>query len=78
MSNIKFVLNSAGVRELLKSKEVENVCMEHARRVQSRAGEHYSAEPRHYQKRTGAAIYPNDIIGYNDNQKNNTLLRSLK
>jgi len=78
MSNIKFELNQAGVRELLRSREVENVCMEHARRVQSRAGEHYTAEARHYQRRTGAAVYPNDAAGYTDNLKNNTLLRSLK
>lgn len=78
MSNFKFKLNSEGVRELLKSREVENVCMEHARQVQAKAGEHYSAEPRHYQKRAGAAVYPNDAVGYNDNLRNNTLLRSLK
>lgn len=78
MSNIKFKLNGAGVRELLKSAEVENVCMEHARQVQGRAGEHYATGARHYQKRAGAAIYPNDAVGNNDNLKNNTLLRSLK
>lgn len=78
MSNIKFELNQAGVRELLTSEEAASICMEHATRVQSIAGEHYTAESRRYPKRTGAAVYPNDSEGYFDNLHNNTLLRALR
>ena len=77
MSQVKVVLNSAGVRALLKSSGAAEMCMEHARRVQGNAGEHYATEVRAYPERTGAAVYPSDAEGYYDNLKNNTLLRSL-
>ena len=75
---VKFKLNKAGVGELLKSEEVGSVCMEHANCVRNSAGEHYTAEARHYRERTGAAVYPSDPVGIRDNLQNNTLLRSLK
>ncbi len=78
MAKVKIVLNRAGVRELLKSPEAGEICMEHARQIQERAGEHYIAEARRYPERTGAAVYPSDSEGYYDNLKNNTLVRSLK
>ena len=78
MSKVRVKLNRAGVRELLKSQEIAEECMDHARQIQSRAGEHYAAETRRYPERTGAAVYPADAAGYYDNLRNNTLVRSLK
>lgn len=78
MGKVKIVLNRAGVRELLKSQGAGEICMEHARQIQGRAGEHYAVEVRRYPERTGAAVYPSDSEGYYDNLKNNTLVRSLK
>lgn len=78
MSKVKIVLNKAGVRELLKSQETGDMCMEYARQVQERAGQHFTAETRRYPERTGAAVYPSDPEGFYDNLKNNTLVRSLK
>jgi hypothetical protein len=78
MSRVRIKLNKAGVRELLKSSEVAKECMDHARQIQSRAGEHYIAETRSYPERTGAAVYPADSEGYFDNLRNNTLVRSMK
>lgn len=78
MSKIKVTLRPSGVRQLLKSREVADLCMEHAQRVQARAGEHYAAEARKYPERSGAAVFPQDAEGYYDNLSNNTLLRSLK
>ena len=77
MSNIKFKLNSAGVRELLRSEEIAGICMEHARRVQASAGPDYEAEERHYPERTGAAVRPANAAGHFDNLRNNTLLKAL-
>lgn len=78
MSRVKVKLNRAGVRELLKSPEMEALCMDKARAVKDRAGDNYEAEVRRYSERTGAAVYPANADGYYDNLKNNTLLRSLK
>ena len=78
MGKVKIVLNSAGVRALLKSSEAGDMCMDYAKQIQGRAGGHYAVETRRYPERTGAAVYPTDAEGYYDNLKNNTLLRSLK
>lgn len=78
MSKVRIKLNKAGVRELLKSQEMAGECMEHARRIQGRAGEHYAVEERRYPERAGAAVYPSDAEGYYDNLRNNTLVRSMK
>ena len=78
MAKVKIILNKAGVRELLKSQEAGNMCMEYANQVQERAGQHYKAEPRRYPERTGAAVFPSDSEGFYENLRNNTLVRSLK
>lgn len=78
MSKVKVRLNKSGVRKLLKSSEVANECMDHARQIQGRAGEHYATEVRNYPERTGAAVYPADPEGYYDNLKNNTLVRLIR
>lgn len=78
MSKVKIVLNKSGIRELLRSQEAGDMCMEYAQQVQSRAGQHYTVEARRYPERTGAAVYPSDPEGFYDNLKNNTLVRSLK
>lgn len=77
MNKVKFKLNRAGVRELLKSKEMQAICTEYAHRVQSRAGDGYVVEGRHYSERVGAAVYPSDAKAYYDNLNNNTLLKAL-
>ena len=75
---VKIKLNGKGVRELLKSEEIHNECIRLASEVQSRAGEHYQVESRHYPERNGAAVFPADVPGNIDNMKNNTLLKALK
>lgn len=77
-SKVKIKLNKAGVRELLKSSEMQSICMEHAHRIQRTAGADYEAGERHYPERSGAAVYPANDSGYYDNLKNNTLLKVLK
>lgn len=77
MSNVIFKLNSAGVRELLRSEEMASVCMEHAQRVRESAGQDYETGRRNYPERTGAAVRPANTSGYFDNLRNNTLLKAL-
>lgn len=77
MSNVKFVLNQAGVRELLRSEEMASICMQEAQRVRDSAGADYVAERRNYPERTGAAVRPANTAGYYDNLRNNTLLKAL-
>lgn len=78
MSKIKVTLNKAGVRQLLKSAGAQEICMEKARQIATRAGTDYEAGVRNYPERSGAAVHPSNAKGYYDNLRNNTLLRSLK
>lgn len=40
----KIKLNSAGVRRLLKSKEMQAICTEHAEEIAARCGEGYAVD----------------------------------
>lgn len=77
MNKVKVVLDEAGIRQLLRSSELQEVCMEHARAIQQRAGSNYESEERSYPERKGAAVYPSNANGYYDNLNNNTLLKAM-
>ena len=74
---LKFKLNSAGVREILKSDGVYAECEKYAQKVQETAGAGYVAERRNYPERTGVAVYPSDKEAYYDNLNNNTLEKAF-
>lgn len=44
MANVEIVLDSAGIRELLKSQEIANVCEAQAARMTQAAGVKYVAD----------------------------------
>ena len=81
MSKVKFELNRAGVRELLKSAEMQQICMQHANATLQTAlgsSDGYVAEPRNYPERSGAAVRADTYEARKDNSDNNTLLKSLR
>lgn len=78
MSKIKFELNSEGVRELLKSAEMQSILDGYAQEAAVRAGEGYNAETHLGQKRAYANVYAETYAAKRDNMDNNTLLKSLK
>lgn len=80
MSNVIFKLNRAGVRELLKSKELQSECQRYANNVYAQVSgiEGYHMEPRNYPERNGYAIYASEYPAISDNLKNNTLLKAGK
>ena len=71
MSNIRFKLNSAGVRNVLHM--AGDVCGQHAARIAAEAGGGYKAEKRSYPERTGYAVYPSTEEAARDNLNNDTL-----
>ncbi|MDO4383887.1 MAG: hypothetical protein Q4C18_05280 [Eubacteriales bacterium] len=77
MAKVIVRLNRSGVRELLKSSELQSRCIMHAQRIQRIAGEHYTTESRTYPERNGASVYPADDAGYYDNLNNNTLVKAM-
>lgn len=78
MSDVKIVLNKAGVRELLRSDEVQEACKEYADKVLAQAGDGYVEEERDYPERKGYAVRADSAKAVYDNLKNNTLLRALQ
>ena len=78
MSNIRIELNSAGIREMLKSSEMEALLGEIAGEVAGRAGTGYEHDTHMMPGRVVASAYASTSEAYRDNLNNNTLLRSLK
>lgn len=73
----KFVLDKKGVRELLKSAEIQQECMKYAYAAAGRCGEGYAVESRNYPERSGAAVRADTYKARKDNLKNNTLLKAV-
>ena len=76
MSRVKFVLNRAGVRELLRSQEAMNVCRTYADAVRNRAGEGYEVSTYVGTNRVNASVYAATYEARKDNYENNTLLKA--
>lgn len=77
MSKVDFKLNRKGVRELLRSQEAMNICVEYATAVQGRAGEGYEVTTRVGRNRVNASVHADTYLSRKDNYENNTLLKAL-
>ena len=77
MSNLqKFVLNRAGVRELMQSQEMVDVLTEFADQVANRAGEGYSVYIG--TNRANVSVVADTDEAYQDNLDNNTLEKAIR
>ena len=76
--NFRFELNSEGVKELLKSSEMQDILQELADEKAAEAGEGYAASVHVGQKRAYANIYPNTKEAVYDNLDNNTLEKVIR
>lgn len=77
MSKVKFELNRAGVRELLRSPEAVSVCRSYAENVKGRAGEGYEVTTYTGRNRANASVHAETYEARKDNYDNNTLLKAL-
>ena len=78
MGNIRVVLNSKGMQEMLKSPEVAEMCMQKAASALSRCGDGYEMDSRTYPERKGAVIKAVSYRAKKDNLDNNTLLKAVQ
>lgn len=78
MGKTKIVLNSAGVRELLKSEEMQALLSQRASEIAARAGAGYGTDVFVGKTRANASVFANDAEAQRDNLKNNTLLKALR
>lgn len=77
MSKVKFELDRAGVRELLRSPEAASVCRSYAENVKGRAGEGYEVTTYTGRNRANASVHAETYEARKDNYDNNTLLKAL-
>ena len=77
MSKVKIELNSAGIRELLRSEEMQALLEEHAAAIAGRCGAGYSYDGHMTGGRAVASAYAETPEAIQDNLDNNTLLRAL-
>ena len=72
-----FVLNTAGVRELLKSDEMKNVIESYAEEIRARAGDGYGTRTHYSEQRVIVNVFAEDPEAIQDNLENNTLLKAV-
>lgn len=75
--NVKVVLNSAGVRELLKSDWIIGICQEQADAMARRAGSGYETSAYTGRNRVNVSVFPKSKTAERKNLKNNTLLKAM-
>lgn len=78
MSKNKIILNSDGVRDLLKSQAMQNHLKEIADEIKHRSGDGYESDVYVGKNRANAMVRAESIKAKTDNMKNNTLLKAVK
>ncbi|MCR8969275.1 hypothetical protein [Facklamia sp. 7083-14-GEN3] len=78
MSKFKFKLNQEGVRDLLKSEEMQSILMEKASSARDRCGDGYSTSLHVGKNRANASVMAETIEARKDNSKNNTILKAVR
>lgn len=76
-NGFRIELNREGVRELLRSQEMTEICKSHADRIAARAGSGYEVTTHTGRNRVNASVHAASDAAYRDNLKNNTLLKAV-
>lgn len=76
-NGFRIELNREGVRELLRSGEMAEICKSHADRIAARAGSGYEVTTHTGRNRVNASVHAATDEAYRDNLKNNTLLKAV-
>jgi hypothetical protein len=74
---IKFELNRSGVRELLRSEQMKNICKEHVENAKNKLGNGYEVTTHIGKNRVNASIRAESSEARKDNLKNNTILKAV-
>lgn len=77
MNKTQVKLISAGVGDLLKSKEIQDILNKEATVIKKRCGPGYEQDSHVGKTRANAMIYPATRKAKRDNLKNNTLLKAV-
>lgn len=77
MSKFEFKLNRTGVADLMKSRTMQSVLSEYAKRIKDRAGDGYEQDIYVGKNRANAMVKAKTFKARKDNSKNNTLLKAV-
>lgn len=77
MAKVKFELNWQGVRELMKSKEMMDICSEYANNALARLGDGYEVNTYSGENRVNAEVYAQSFAAKRENLKSNTILKAV-
>lgn len=77
-SDVKVVLNRSGVRELLKSEEMMQICKGYAETARGRLGDGYEVTCHVGKNRVNAEIKAVSFGARKENLENNTILKALR
>ena len=77
MAKVKFELNRAGVRELLRSKEMMDICSEYANNAVGRLGNGYELTTHTGVNRVNAQVSAETFAAKRDNLKNNSIIKAV-
>lgn len=77
MAKVEIVLNPAGVRELLKSDAMMQICKQHANRAVAALGDGYAVNTHVGASRVNAEVTAETFLARRDNMKNNSILKAL-
>lgn len=75
--NVKFVLNRSGVRDLLRSQEMMDVCKGYADNALSRLGDGYEVTTHTGSNRVNAMVSAESYSAKRENLTDNTIIKAV-
>lgn len=77
MSKIEIELNSAGIRELLRSQEIMDALQEAADGIRTQLGEQYQTDQYVGSGRANVSVYTDDPAALRNNEQSNAMLKAM-
>ena len=77
MANLRFELNREGVRELLRSKEMMDVCQEYANNALGKLGDGYEVTTHTGSNRVNAEVAAVTYAAKKENLSDNTIIKAV-
>ena len=77
MAKVKFELNREGVRDLLRSKEMMNVCQEYANNALGKLGDGYEVTTHTGTNRVNAEVAAVTYAAKKENLSDNTIIKAV-
>ena len=78
MSKVKFVLNRAGVRQLMQSEEMQAILNEKSSNALNQLGDGYKSDIYIGKNRGNAMVWADSIKAKRENLKHNTILKAVR